>query len=427
MSKIVILGSSVAGVKAAEELLSNNSSHSITIIAYDGYYPYDKELFPELLSEKIQASEIFYKAQDFYAQKGIELILDKKVTRVNFGRKKIFCEDRTQIDFDILIIAESVAHRFSEIKGSHRQGLFGMKKLKDIETIMKEMPFFSTVAIQSDQFSGIRMAQAFVDRGKEVILVSSGNEPYLGTIEEEMLEKLNEGFAEKKLSIVSDNGVTELLGEKDIKAIRLTSGKVLATNFFIMGDAPEDLRTFADQDLKTGRGICVDESFRTNIENIYAIDVFCEGDLVKHKEDLASREFLEFQGSQISQGLLGGSIGSSPENPLVKEISLEGVRFTFIGKTNKADNVDELFLMKEELSYEKVFIKEGNIIGAMLINSQDQTEKFTQIIQERASLKSVESYLLERNYTYNDIESILKGPEEAEEHPVLQDENTVAS
>ena len=51
MKKIVILGSSPVGVKVIEEVRGRGSADEITLIAFDGHYPYQRDAFAAMLAK----------------------------------------------------------------------------------------------------------------------------------------------------------------------------------------------------------------------------------------------------------------------------------------------------------------------------------------------------------------------------------------
>ena len=68
MKKIVVLGTSLAGMKAVETLRQEDSSCEITVVAFDGHYPYNRDLFPELIARTVETKNLFYRSQKFYEQ-----------------------------------------------------------------------------------------------------------------------------------------------------------------------------------------------------------------------------------------------------------------------------------------------------------------------------------------------------------------------
>ena len=53
MKKIVIIGNSPAGVKAIEEIRAVDQESSIALIDEEGTLPYNRSVFPELLTKSL--------------------------------------------------------------------------------------------------------------------------------------------------------------------------------------------------------------------------------------------------------------------------------------------------------------------------------------------------------------------------------------
>ncbi|MCK5179290.1 MAG: NAD(P)/FAD-dependent oxidoreductase, partial [Candidatus Omnitrophica bacterium] len=64
MKQIVILGSSAAGAKMIEEVRRNDPLSEITIIAFDGHYPYMRDAFAPFIAQEIIPEDVFYRPKD---------------------------------------------------------------------------------------------------------------------------------------------------------------------------------------------------------------------------------------------------------------------------------------------------------------------------------------------------------------------------
>lgn len=293
MKKIVVIGNSIAGVKALETIRGFDVESDLTIFALDGFYPYNRDLFPDYFLKKIKESKIFYptgiqphaadsikglhQPKEFYEQNRINVILERQISRINFKNKRIFTPEKDQIDFDVLIIADTHQVRFPDIQGTGKTGVFALRKLSDLKKIIMAIPLVETVVIETNSPQGLRMADAFKEQGKEVIVL--------------------------------DNAVTEILGDAEVKAVRLKSGKVLAAEMVIFAEASPDLRLFADTDLKIDQRILIDSSFRTNIEGVFAFPPMAR---FKEEEfntgDLTSTTALEEAGKTIAANIAGQDV-----------------------------------------------------------------------------------------------------------------------
>ncbi len=276
MKKIVAIGNSIAGVKALETIRSFDAECALTLFTLDGCYPYQQELFADYFLKKIKENKIFYQPKEFYEHNRINVILQRQIARVNFKKKKIFTEEKDRIDFDFLIIADTNQVKFSDIKGTAKTGVFPLRMM-DMKKILAALPFVETVVIESSSAQGLRMAEAFKEQGKEVIVL--------------------------------DHSVTEILGDSDVKAVRLKSGKVIAAEMVIFTEARPDLRLFADTELKIDQRILIDSSLRTNIEGVFAFPP-----VARFKEeqfntgDLTSTFKLEEAGKTIAANISAQSV-----------------------------------------------------------------------------------------------------------------------
>ena len=262
MKKIVVIGNSIVGVKALETIRSFDQESHLTIFALDGFYPYSQDFFIDYFLNKIKESKVFYQPKEFYEKNHINVILERQISRVNFKKKRIFTEAKDQIDFDFLVIAETNQVRFSDIKGTAKTGVFTLRKFADLKKMMLALPFVETVVIESSSSQGLCMAEAFKKKNIAVIVLLGKNQPTdAGT-----LQKLEENG----IRVILNNSIVEILGDTEVKAIRLKSGKVLAGEMMIFTDSPPDLRIFTDTELEMDQRILIDSFLKTNVEGVFA-------------------------------------------------------------------------------------------------------------------------------------------------------------
>ncbi len=278
MKKIVILGCSPAGIAAIEEIRAKDSSSEITLFGYDGYYPYDQKMFTQLIVKDITFDQVFCKPKNFFTKNKVKVILDKKITRINFKRNKIFTEDKTQIDYDELIMTESPEYKFPDIKGTNKEGVLRAKSLKDVHQLLNNLPFTDTIVIQSNQLFGFQLAMALAKVNKEVIFVSPQQYNLAETLDMETAQSLTEFMKQEKIRVISGQHIEEILGDSDVKAVRLKSGKVLACQMALFDHLKNNLRVLSDAILKVDDKVSVNEQFRANVNNVFALMDVAQGE-----------------------------------------------------------------------------------------------------------------------------------------------------
>ena len=277
MKKIVILGNSPAVIGAIEAIRCRDVSSEIMVLGFDGYYPYDRQKFCPFIAKDIMADQVMCRPKNFFTQNKVDVVLDKKITRVNFKRQKIFTEEKVQIDYDFLVITEVPDQRCPDIKGNNKAGVFGMRKLKDVNQIVHDLPFTKTIAVQSDQCVGFQTAMAFMKAGKEVIFITSKSESPFNILDMPESQWVADCVKEEKLHMHYGQSVSEILGESDVKAIRLQSGKVLACQMVLFEAVKNNFKAFADSILDIREKIYVNSQFQTNVNHVFALADACEG------------------------------------------------------------------------------------------------------------------------------------------------------
>lgn len=388
MKRIVVLGSSVAAGKVSEEIRRLDPESEIILMGFDGCYPYDRYLFAPVIAKEVEYPQVFCRDKIFYEQHRIQVISDKKITRINLARNRIMTEDKTTFAYDALVIADAPGYRLPSIKGASKNGVFGFTHLKEIDNILDVLPLVETVVVQSDTPEGLQITAAFLKRDKEVIWIVSGESIFPSLWGLEVGQKMASLLEIKGLRIMHENAIAEILGEGEAKAVRLKSGKILSVQVVILGDVEGDFRLFVDSSLKIHNRICVDDRFRTNVDNVFAVGSAAAGGCpIVAGEDVMPSVLYE-QEARITAAVLSGQPQPLACWPVVvRSISLEGLTIDFIAETRIKDGQKEFVFADEGCKiYKKVFTDSNIPCGAYLINAHEELEKFGRLIEGTMTL-----------------------------------------
>lgn len=388
MKKIVIIGSSSAGVKIIEAIRSKGSEDEITVITLDGHYPYERNAFASFIAKDITPEEVFCKAKDFYDQNNVNVVLDKKITRINVKRRTIFMEDKERFEYDICVITDTPENRFPGIKGANKTGVYGVKKLKDMDHLFGVIPVYDLIVIQSDTFVGLQIAAALVKRGKEVIFVTSRKGFITTQFGDYAAQWLVTQFEKANVRIMRDDKIEEILGDKDAKAVRIKDGKVYSAQAIILTEGEEDLRLFTDTGLQMNKRIEVNDQFRTNIESIFAID---QVSAQINSEPITPIDVLDEQGLTVAAAINGET------RPLQlpvesKSLSMDGLIMSVLGKVETGPEIEVQQLFDQELGqYKAIYIQGEQFVGAVLINMESEKDELLRLITEKGCVQTEEA------------------------------------
>jgi nitrite reductase (NADH) large subunit len=281
MKNVVLIGQSPAVYTAVKSLLDRDPSVGITLISTDGQLPYDRMLLPGLIDRSVKEKDIFCAGEDFYKSAQVQVVLGKDISRINFNRKRIFMADKVHVDFEGLIIADGVEPRLPAFKGVRRQGVFHLARLETVKSLVRYLMFTETVLVEPLGFAGIKAALALKAVGKDVIVAMRGETLLTGILSIERAQALAGALSKRGIRLIP-GGIDDIIGETEVKAVRLKSGKVVACDMVVIEDVAPDLRFLSDTELVAGERIAVTGAFQTNVTGVHAMDVVCQADGLKH-------------------------------------------------------------------------------------------------------------------------------------------------
>ena len=306
MEKFVLIGQSAAFLPAIDVLRSTKPDSSITIISCDGHLPYDRVQLPALISKKAKEKDIFLADEAYYKKLDVQILAGKEITRINFNRKRVFMEDRQSVDFDALIMADAPQVKMPAYKGIRRSGVFHLARLETVKSLVRFLPFAETALIECKSWQGVETALTLKALGKEVIIVAGAEFLLNDILAQDACLKLARLLDKRGVQVVLNNGIEDILGETEVKAVRLKSGKVFASDMVVLEDVQPDLRFLAEGELVAGEHIPVVASMRTNLGFVCAIDAVFQMESPKKIGSYAfPREASELQGVLAARALCG--------------------------------------------------------------------------------------------------------------------------
>ncbi len=391
MKRIVILGSTVASFSAIQKIRETDKESAITLIAFNGDLPVKREDFFGFIDGGLTRNQVNCTNEKFYQDHQVDLILDKKFLRINFNRQRVFLEgkEKQTVEYDELIITDVPLNKFPEIKGTNKSGVLGFRKITDIEYVVEEISYVETIVIQSDCFLGLQVATALARRDKEVVVVLSGKGVLSRMLASENGDQIKSVFETNKIRFIENTFINELLGDSELKAVRLETGLVLSAQIVLFSQKELDFKMFSASGINLDGKLFVNENYETNLDHVYAC-----GDLVRrkgvHLSNHPTDSFLEFQGGKIGASILG--VECEVKQPLNKRTCvLSEYSFQLLGDVCSCGEVmviEESLL--DEMKYKCLFIRDNICQGAFLLNAASDATDIERLILEKELIESTQ-------------------------------------
>lgn len=416
MKQFLIIGNSAAGVAAVEGIRRQDKESKITIVSDEDYLAYCRCLISYYLAGDIKEDKVIYRPQEFYKDNNVDLLLNKKVARVDPKKNRVILEDKSQFGYDSLLIATGASPRFPEIKGIKKNGVFGFRTIKDAKDIEGLLPVVKTVCVLGGGLIGLKCAYALKKRNVDVKVIIKSNQILSQMLDEQAARLLQQRLEASGIDLVLGQDAIEVIGEGDIKAVKLESGKVLGCSLLVVGKGVLPNTDIAkDTEIKINDGIVSNDLLQTNIPNIYVAGDVCESlDVTLGKTAVnALWPVAVEQGKIAGANMAGGNIAY--EGSLgMNSIEFFGLPVVSLGvyKLKDAQDFEEIVKSDAKLNiYKKLILKNNCLIGAILVGDIKNSGILLRLIREKVNVVSIKDRLLSENFSFADIKDLVKEKE----------------
>lgn len=318
--KIVIIGGSAAGPKAASRARRMDENAEITIIQKEndlsmascGYPYYVGGVFDE--REKlictptgvVRDPNFFRNAKEIVALNNTEAIeIDVDGKNVKF--REIATGVEGDIAYDKLIIATGASPKMPPIKGIDLDGITTLQSLSDADFLRKvrDEGKIKKAVVVGGGLIGLETCEALQLAGIEIDVIEMLDQILL-FMDKQLAKIMENNIKNWGANVITNNAVAEFLGEDGkLTGVKLANGTELPCELAVIsiGVSP-NVKLAIDAGLKIGEtgGILVDDHMQTSNPDIYAI-----GDCIETKNLVNDKKILAPYGDLANlQGRVAG-------------------------------------------------------------------------------------------------------------------------
>lgn len=417
MKNFVIIGNSAAGISAAEAIRDKDKNSNITIISDEDYSSYCRCLISYFLSGEIPEEKLVYRPESFYKQNNLNLIFNKKVVKVEPKKNRIVLEDKTSIEYDTLLIATGASAKFpAGLKGLKKRGVFGFRTIRDTKEILNLALIPSSSCILGGGLIGLKAAYGLLKRKQELKVIVKSRFILSQILDERAASLFMRRFQEAGIEIMTGRDIVEILGNGDLKAVRLDSGKVIACSILVIGKGVNpNIDLINDTQIKTDKGILVDEYMKTNIPNIFAAGDVAQSFDLAYKNSAVNALWP----NAVQQGRIAGLniIGENVKydgSMAMNSIEFFNLPAISMGITRpKSSGLEELILFDEKRNiYKKFVLDKNHLVGMIAVGDIRNCGVFLRLIKEGVDLSSIKNELISQAFSYARVLDLVKQKDE---------------
>ncbi|HLQ74406.1 MAG TPA: FAD-dependent oxidoreductase [Alloiococcus sp.] len=324
--RIVIVGGVAGGMSAATRLRRLNEEAEIIVLEKGPYVSFANCGLPYHISGEIseRSSLIVQSPKAIHSRFNIDVRTEYEVTGISPEANSVNVlhnGEKFSIEYDHLILSMGAKPFVPPIKNIEKaNNVFTLRNIPDLDKILNALESKPKEAVVVGAgFIGLEVAENLKQLGMNVTIVEMAQQ-VLPPLDEEMAAFVENELVKNDIRVITSHSATAF--GNNGKQVILDDGTVLESDLTIMsvGVVPNsDIAKAAGIELGQRGGIVVDESYRTNIDNIYAV-----GDAIIVKQQITNQPALialaspaNRQGRQVADVISGkdvtnkGSIGTS--------------------------------------------------------------------------------------------------------------------
>lgn len=363
MKKILVVGQSITGAMAALEIKRRRPDWHVIFAPGSGRWPCQRERWPEALRAQEGRQDWAWQNSEMLKIRGIEVIGDREITRLNLKRRRAYFSDRSQTEFEKILLTDLPQSAAPEVRGSNKKGLYHLRREEDFQKFHKNLDLIDTATFQIKTWWGFRMAMAVADRGKDVYMVIPQSSAFWGIRSSKFADQWKSLCHQHRLNIVEDQVISELLGDADIRAVRFQQGKVVASDAVIFESLPFDYRIFSDEEIAQSN---IEISAGDSAE-VFRADVF-DGTLTNQHY---VTEYLEAEGRRVAAILTGDEPDVAARCRFSVNGNLGDARLSLVGSQPQAHWTSIEIERPVGQSFQFFCREDNRIAAALLINGAE--------------------------------------------------------
>jgi len=400
--KLVVIGNGMAGARTVEEILARGGGEQfdITMFGDEPYGNYNRILLSNVLNGTQDAADIFLNPLEWYTENSVTLHAPAKVKHIDRARKQIHSDDGQITDYDKLLIATGSRPFVPPMEGLEtpdgetKHGVFVFRTLDDCHKIAGYATKCRRAAVIGGGLLGLEAARGLINYGVEVHVIHiSGHlmnqqlDPAAGGILKGIMEKMG-------IHVHTMKATTRVLGEDSVTGLEFKDGTTLDCDMVVISTGIKpNAEIGAECGLTVERAIVTDNQMRS----VDDPDVYVVGECAQHRGRVYGLVApLWEMGTVLADHITGRNTEAAYHgSKIATKLKVMGVELASMGVTEPTDERDEVVTFSEPKrgTYKKLIIRDGILIGAMMLGDLNKVaylmqafDRGTPLPEERLSL-----------------------------------------
>ncbi|MET7029461.1 molybdopterin-dependent oxidoreductase [Sediminicola luteus] len=405
--KIIVVGAGAAAYRFVQSYRDKNEKDELHVFSKEKEPFYNRVLLPEYVSEELSWEALEKLKKGELKKLEISLYPGVGILSIDKEHKEITDSNNQTHSYDLLVLATgSRAFVPSDVQ-INMPGRFTMRERGDADDLRKYLQNTGLpveeqhMVIVGGGLLGLELAAALKKRNVNISIIQRAPRLMERQLDNIASRLLAEDVIERGIKLYFDNEVSTVFEERDQRSslsVTLKTGKTIKCNAIVyaIGTRP-NIELAKHSDIKTGRGVVVNEYLQTSDPSIFAL-----GEIAEFNGGLFGiTSAAEQQADSAARYILGDFSSIYNGSVLMNILKFENLDLCSLGMVNAPINDSSyeeiIFMDVTKRYYKKCIVKDDTLLGAILMGDKNEFAEFKRLIEEEIELSEKRNELLRGN------------------------------
>jgi NADPH-dependent 2,4-dienoyl-CoA reductase/sulfur reductase-like enzyme len=389
--RIVVVGASLAGLRAVETLRREGYDGRITVVGDEPDYPYDRPpLSKELLAGEWEPDRIQLRNQP-YDDLDAEWRLGVRAGSLDVAGRAVELDDGSRLEFDGLVIATGAKPR--RLPGQpDLDGVAMLRSLRDALALRDRLDAGHRVVVIGAGFIGAEVAMTCRKRELDVTVLEALPQPMVRGVGPVIGETLAQLHRDHGVDLRCGVGVEAIEGEGRVEQVRLAGGATVPADVVLVAVGVAPCTDWLD-----GSGLTIDNGVMCDETALAAPGIVAAGDVLRWPNPLFDGELMRLEhwtnatesGVAAAKRLLAETAGTEPEPfapiPFVWSDQYD-VKIQSAGVYRGDDEMHVAIGKLGDYQFVSLFARSDRLVGAIAFSRPRFLMQYRMMIGRRASI-----------------------------------------
>ena len=393
MKNYVIIGNGVAAAGCIEGIRSADAQGKITVISEEKHPVYCRPLISYLLEGKAKPEKMNYRSEDFYERMGCSVLYGRRAVSIDKDAKTVLLDDGEAVPYDALCVAAGSTPFVPPFAGLDTvENKYPFMTLDDALALDGVIDENTRVLIMGAGLIGLKCAEGICERVKSVAVCDLADRVLSSILDAQCAAMMQKHLEAHGMTFYLSDSASRFEGNRAV----LQSGKTVEFDVLVLAvGVRANSALIREIGGAVDRGILVDGRMRTSIEDIYAAGDCAQGDDIS----IGGKRVLAILPNAAMQGRTAGINMAGGEAVFDKGMPMNSIGFFGLHAMTAGSYDGEMYEEKTETSLKRLFTKDDQLRGFILIGCDERAGIYTSMIRERTPLSSLDFELMKRMAT----------------------------